>query len=406
MGLSPAAVGLLFTLSNLGSAFAYIPAGHLADHVSNRGRLLIATFWWVAIGYGVAALAPGLWSLAILLAVAGMGNAAWHPIATSILTRSNKGDRAETLGIHAIGGSIAEVLAPLSVGFLLLVIDWRGALAISVIPTILGGFCFLWVARSIPLVEAKKVNRDDLKDLIRAWRTPRGLRIITMTCLHNMSLTALLSMIPLYLTAAHDLQPDSVGIIFAALLIAGAVAQPWVGALSDRGGRRLVIILGNGCAALCLAFLALAPPFWVMLPIMAISVASLDVIRGAILAKVVDHSERSAGTTLGLAFALMDGIGAFGAVAAGLAASVSWQVMFVLAAAFSIVATVLGAKSGGENTDESGSLPVQVLQTWMERIRYRRELADRLLTNPHLIEDIGLTRKEAEAETAKKFWQP
>lgn len=113
MDLAPAEIGLLFTLFNLGGALAYIPAGYLADHVSNRGRLLVVTFWWVAIGSALAALAPGVWSLAVLLSVAGMGNAAWHPIATGVLTRDNKDGRAEALGIHAIGGSFAEVLAPL-----------------------------------------------------------------------------------------------------------------------------------------------------------------------------------------------------------------------------------------------------------------------------------------------------
>ena len=47
MDLSPAEVGLLFTICNIGGALAYLPAGIIADHASNRGRLLVATFWWV-----------------------------------------------------------------------------------------------------------------------------------------------------------------------------------------------------------------------------------------------------------------------------------------------------------------------------------------------------------------------
>ena len=44
-------------------------------------------------------------------------------------------------------------------------------------------------------------------------------------------------------------------------------------------------------------------------------------------------------------------------------------------------------------------------RTWRERIRFRWELAQMLEDNPHLIDDIGLTRREAEAEIAKRFWQ-
>ena len=44
-------------------------------------------------------------------------------------------------------------------------------------------------------------------------------------------------------------------------------------------------------------------------------------------------------------------------------------------------------------------------RTWRERIRFRWELEQMLEDNPHLIDDIGLTRREAEAEIAKRFWQ-
>ncbi|MEM7058303.1 MAG: MFS transporter [Pseudomonadota bacterium] len=344
MNLSPGEVGLLFTLFSIGGALAYIPAGFLSDHVSNRGRLLAVTFWWVAIGYGLAAMAPGFWSLAVLLAVAGMGNAAWHPIATGVLTRDNRDGRARALGIHAIGGSFAEVLAPLSVGFLLSFFDWRAALAISVLPTIVLGLCFLRVARAVPIVERKPVDRHDFLDLLGAWRAGSGLRIVAMISLYNMALMALLSMIPLYLAAVHNLAASTIGIIFAALLITGALAQPWVGWMSDGVGRRPVLVVGNGLAALAVAALVFQPSFWIMIAMMAVGVAALDAIRATMLATAIDHTDRSEGTTLGLAFVLMDGVGAFGAVLAGIAAGISWGVMFGLAAVFASAAAILSYK--------------------------------------------------------------
>ena len=43
--------------------------------------------------------------------------------------------------------------------------------------------------------------------------------------------------------------------------------------------------------------------------------------------------------------------------------------------------------------------------TWRERIRLRWELRRMLAGDPHLIDDIGLTRRQVEAEIAKPFWQ-
>jgi uncharacterized protein YjiS (DUF1127 family) len=46
-----------------------------------------------------------------------------------------------------------------------------------------------------------------------------------------------------------------------------------------------------------------------------------------------------------------------------------------------------------------------LLATWRERSRVRRALAEILSTNPHLIDDMGMTEGEARAEITKRFWQ-
>ena len=113
MDLTPAQVGLLITLMGVGGGLAYLPAGLAADYTRSRGLLLLMTFWWVAIGYFIASLAPGYWWLVTLLAIAVMGDAAWHPIATGVLTQKMPDRKARALGIHAMGGTIgAETVAP------------------------------------------------------------------------------------------------------------------------------------------------------------------------------------------------------------------------------------------------------------------------------------------------------
>jgi uncharacterized protein YjiS (DUF1127 family) len=47
-----------------------------------------------------------------------------------------------------------------------------------------------------------------------------------------------------------------------------------------------------------------------------------------------------------------------------------------------------------------------ILATWSGRMRFRWELDQMSKANPHLIDDIGLTRRQVEAEIAKRFWQP
>ena len=50
--------------------------------------------------------------------------------------------------------------------------------------------------------------------------------------------------------------------------------------------------------------------------------------------------------------------------------------------------------------------PRSLLAIWEERIRVRWELEQMSKDGSHLINDIGLTRGQVEAEIAKPFWQP
>jgi uncharacterized protein YjiS (DUF1127 family) len=46
-----------------------------------------------------------------------------------------------------------------------------------------------------------------------------------------------------------------------------------------------------------------------------------------------------------------------------------------------------------------------IIAAWDERRRFRWQLQQMSKANPHLIDDIGLTRRQVEAEIAKPFWQ-
>ena len=46
-----------------------------------------------------------------------------------------------------------------------------------------------------------------------------------------------------------------------------------------------------------------------------------------------------------------------------------------------------------------------MIATWDAHKRFRWKLEQMLKDNPHLIDDIGLTKRQVEAEIAKPFWQ-
>ena len=101
------------------------------------------------------------------------------------------------------------------------------------------------------------------------------------------------------------------------MVLVGALAQPYVGKLSDMVGRRKVILSFNGGAAVA-AFAAYTLDatsyLFAVLAMLLLAVALLQGVRAAILAAAVEFVGSREGPWL---FSLMDGIGAPGALLAG-----------------------------------------------------------------------------------------
>ncbi len=351
MGLSPAEIGLLFMLHNLGSSLAYFPSGMLADHVANRGILLTATFFWVGFGYLAASFAEGFWIFAALIAIAGMGDAAWHPIATGVLAQMHKTRRAYALGMHAIGGHISEIVALPAVGLLLTIGDWRLAIQALVIPTLLMGCIFIFVAKKVPRHVNSLPTRADFTEIWRVWTVKAGVRFIALFVSYNMALFAMIAMTPLFLRASHGFSWMMTAIALAAMMLPGALLQPVMGKISDTFGRRSLIILGNAIATVAAFAAWLSASMTLTLLALGLAMTVLVAIRAVLLAAAVDHAGGREGTSLGLTFAFMDGFAASAAVLAGLVGEHDLANAYLLAAGFSLVAVILAVASPMQATE-------------------------------------------------------
>ena len=340
-GLSPPEIGLLFTIHSLGAALAYLPAGIATDQVINRGLLLLSTFFWVGIGYTLASFAGGYWTFAALIAIAGAGDAAWHPVATGILTRLHSRKRAYALGMHAIGGHLAEVGGLILTGYLLAHFDWQTCLRIISIPALLMGLVFLFIIRRIPRGQGKASPGIGLRETWSLWATWTGLRVVALFTFYNMALFAMLAMTPVFLQKDHGFDWRDTALVLAMMMVLGALAQPVMGRISDAIGRRPLLVWGNAIAAAAAVFACFSPSLVWTLVSLGIAMTVLVGIRAVVLAVAVDHSEGQEGTSLGLAFAFMDGVGATAAVFAGIVGHDDLQYAFLLAGIFSIIATLL-----------------------------------------------------------------
>ena len=247
MDLTPAEVGLLISIHGGVASAGYLPAGLLGDRFPNRAALLVGTFFWVAVGYFAASLMPGFWSLALMLAAAGVGSAAWHPIAAAAMVEHNPARRAQLIGIHAFGGTLAEVGAPVLAGILLASLPWQTVLQLSALPALVMGVVFLKLRTHLPRARHSHTAGTSLRALIDVWRRPRALRLTAIVSIYNVALVGALAMLPLFAQRVHGFSAAEAGVLFAGAYLLGAVGQPLLGHASDALGRKgvtLSVMLG------------------------------------------------------------------------------------------------------------------------------------------------------------------
>ena len=273
-----------------------------------------------------------------MMALAGLGDAAWHPVATGVLVRTRPDRKAEALGLHAIGGTLSEVVAPLAVGFLIAKYDWRVALACAAIPAAVMAFAFLRVRDRIPKATATRISKADLGTMARLWIKPTGLKLIATISIYDMATIGISAMMPVMLRDSHDFGPEHAGMTFAAITLMGAIAQSGIGKISDRLGRKPIVVLGNLAGALG-AVLVWQSSGSILMTLLGLSIAAVALhgIRSVMLASAVDYAKERAATTLGFAFTIMDGVGALGAWAAGVGGAVDIQNAYLVCAVLSVL---------------------------------------------------------------------
>ena len=129
-GVSYTALGLALAVLNGTTALTQAPVGFLVDRFGARS-ILIGGLALFALAIGLIGLFPTYPALIVLMVVAGLGNAVFHPADYAILSASVNVDRmGRAFSIHTFGGYIGFASAPVTVVFLAGLFGWQWALMI------------------------------------------------------------------------------------------------------------------------------------------------------------------------------------------------------------------------------------------------------------------------------------
>ncbi|WP_281194666.1 MFS transporter [Halorubrum sp. F4] len=129
--LSYTRAGLLVTVFFSMYATLQLPAGAVADRLG-QSRLITVGMAVMGTGMTLASVAPSYPVLLGGVALSGAGGSTYHPAGMSLISDIEGAEtEGKAMGIHELAGMFGNMLAPVLIGGLAVVTDWRIALGVT-----------------------------------------------------------------------------------------------------------------------------------------------------------------------------------------------------------------------------------------------------------------------------------
>ena len=262
LNLSNVEVGALTSAQQVVVGLGQMPFGMVADSmVRHRAAILALSLVSMGVAYFLLAAPLFVWAL-LGSALIGLGTALWHPTAAASLSNRFPERRATALSVHGTGATLSDTITPLLVGVLLAHLSWQAATQVQLIPGLLCAF-LLWRALAGVFGDAVSARRRvsaQFRDVVAVIKNPAFLGLSVATGLLSMSRLVILTFLPIYLQEHLHYSSVVLGFYIALLHAMGIVSQPVLGLLSDRFGRKAVLLPSCLLLGLFFSLLALAPP--------------------------------------------------------------------------------------------------------------------------------------------------
>ncbi len=231
LGISLTLAGLLTSVRSSIASFGQWPLGLAADRFGPRAFVLAGPALTVT-AMCLLGVAPSYVGVAALLILAGLGTAAFHPAGASLVPEGE--GRGLRMALFSAGGTLGVALGPL------LVTQVVSRFGLSALPFLLlpGAICLVLIGISLP-------QGTSSPGLRRAWaRHPHRtsvLRLWGMGMFRDMVGTAVSGFLAVVWTQ-RGVPLTFAGFSLAVYALAGALGDVVGGRLSDRYGRRVILV--------------------------------------------------------------------------------------------------------------------------------------------------------------------
>ena len=338
-----ATVGMLASLVTLFYGWLSLPVGFIADRFSKK-TLIMASMILCGGASIIIGISPSIPIAAIGLIILGIGASLYHPCGYAHMSLVSDASRGRYMGIQGLAGDMGMAVSYLTSSLLGIRFGWRMTFIIwGAIGLTMAAIDFL-VAHDIACEIPEGGHVGPVETLRRMFSTTdRATLLITLgiVVLSGMLWTGVASFIMVFIEEQKGISFVIAGGLSTLKYTVGAFAQILGGELSDKMGRKKLLLFGYAGFALSLIGFIMAPS---NLPILALMVVVLGftffITQSPMNALLGDVARKdTVGVTYGVNFTLKYGIGFFTPAIAGfLALNYGYASVFYFFAALSAIA--------------------------------------------------------------------
>ena len=349
-GVTVSAVAILAAVGAFASGIVQLSYAELTRRVSRR-RLLGLGGILFGSGFAATALATNFVTFAIPNILSRIGGSPQHPVGNGLLAEQfPSARRGFAISAHIAGGNLGTVVVAIVGTPMLVLLGWRGTSVVFGVAAILIGISILALIRERGTDRAAAVAGGSSRDALRRVVADRDLRWLFLTSVlggggRGLGVVNLFALI--YLTRVLGFDVATSGFMYGALIVFSVPMPLIAGWLSDRFGRKPLIIgayLG-GAIGFVVFILAGSSLVWLWVGIVLMGLFSFaeSPQLQALLADIAPPATRDA--SYALYFTLAFGVGSlwtalYGVVIEALGEPTGVPVVFGLMAAAFVAAAV------------------------------------------------------------------
>ena len=337
-------VGMLASLVSLFYGWFSLPVGFIADKYSRR--LLIAASMVLCGGASIiVGLSPNVPVAAFGMIILGIGASLYHPCGYAHMALVSDEMRGRYMGYQGLGGDMGMAVSFLTSSILGASFGWRMTFLIWGVVGLAWAAVDLLVIKDIVCeVDPTQLRKGPVETLRRMFATAERRTLLltfVIVVISGMLWTGVSNFIMVYITDVKMVALVIAGGLSTLKYTVGAFAMIIGGTLSDKLGRKKLLLFGYSLFAVSLVALTLAPSNLLILAgLVAVLGFAFFVTQSPMNALLGDISHKdTVGVTYGVNFTLKYGVGFFTpAIAGWLAVNYSLNHVFYFFAALSAAA--------------------------------------------------------------------